>query len=56
LPVSTYAVQSLERAASLLRSFSAAEPELTIGELARRSHLPRSTVHRLVVNLPLHAF
>src|SRR2546430_13209473 len=29
-----------------LRSFSAAEPELTIGELARRSHLPRSTVHR----------
>src|SRR6266852_5212970 len=51
LPTSTYAVQSLERAASLLRSFSAAEPELTIGELARRSHLPRSTVHRLVVNL-----
>jgi DNA-binding IclR family transcriptional regulator len=51
LPVSTYAVQSLERAASLLRSFSAAEPELTIGELARRSNLPRSTVHRLVVNL-----
>jgi IclR family transcriptional regulator, KDG regulon repressor len=51
LPASTYAVQSLERAASLLRSFSATEPELTIGELARRSNLPRSTVHRLVVNL-----
>jgi len=51
LPASTYAVQSLERAASLLRSFSAAEPELSIGELARRSRLPRSTVHRLVVNL-----
>jgi DNA-binding IclR family transcriptional regulator len=51
LPPSTYAVQSLERAASLLRSFSAAEPELTIGDLARRSNLPRSTVHRLVVNL-----
>src|SRR5216683_1323425 len=51
LPTSTYAVHSLERAASLLRSFSAAEPELTIGELARRNNLPRSTVHRLVVNL-----
>ena len=51
MPASTYAVQSIERAAALLRSFSAAEPELTIGELARRSHLPRSTVHRLVVNL-----
>ena len=51
MPSSTYAVQSLERAASLLRSFSAAEPELSIGDLARRSNLPRSTVHRLVVNL-----
>ena len=51
MPASTYAVQSLERAAALLKSFSAAEPELTIGELARRSHLPRSTAHRLVVNL-----
>jgi DNA-binding IclR family transcriptional regulator len=47
----TYTVQSLERAAALLTSFTASEPELTIGELARRSHLPRSTVHRLVVNL-----
>jgi DNA-binding IclR family transcriptional regulator len=47
----TYAVQSLERAASLLRSFSPADPELTIGDLARRTNLPRSTVHRLVVNL-----
>jgi len=47
----TYNVQSLERAATLLNAFSAAEPELSIGELARRSHLPRSTVHRLVVNL-----
>jgi DNA-binding IclR family transcriptional regulator len=51
LPASTYAVQSLERAASLLKSFTAAEPELSIGDLVRRSHLPRSTVHRLVVNL-----
>jgi IclR family KDG regulon transcriptional repressor len=47
----TYAVQSLERAASLLLCFSLAEPELSIGDLARRGNLPRSTVHRLVVNL-----
>jgi IclR family transcriptional regulator, KDG regulon repressor len=47
----TYKVQSLQRAAALLTCFSANEPELSIGELARRSHLPRSTVHRLVVNL-----
>jgi IclR family transcriptional regulator, KDG regulon repressor len=47
----TYAVQSLERAASLLTSFTLTQPELTIGELARRSNLPRSTVHRLAVNL-----
>jgi DNA-binding IclR family transcriptional regulator len=47
----TYAVQSLERAASLLTSFTLAQPELTIGDLARRSKLPRSTVHRLAVNL-----
>jgi IclR family transcriptional regulator, KDG regulon repressor len=50
-PAAAYAVQSLERAASLLLRFTAAEPELTIGDLARRSNLPRSTVHRLVVNL-----
>jgi DNA-binding IclR family transcriptional regulator len=51
VPAVTYAVQSLERAASLLMCFSVAEPELSIGDLARRSSLPRSTVHRLVVNL-----
>lgn len=51
MPAATYAVQSLERAASLLMCFSLAEPELTIGDLARRGGLPRSTVHRLVVNL-----
>jgi len=53
VPAETYAVQSLERAVALLLCFSAAEPEFTIGDLARRSGLPRSTVHRLVVNLVL---
>lgn len=51
MTAATYNVQSLERAVALLRSFSTNDPELTIGELARRGNLPRSTVHRLVVNL-----
>jgi DNA-binding IclR family transcriptional regulator len=51
MAAATYKVQSLERAVMLLKSFSANDPELTIGELARRGNLPRSTVHRLVVNL-----
>jgi IclR family transcriptional regulator, KDG regulon repressor len=50
-PAASYAVQSLERAAALLGSFNLAQPELTISELARRTNLPRSTVHRLAANL-----
>ena len=46
-----YQVQSLARAAAILTAFSADQPALTIGEIARRCGLPRSTVHRLVVNL-----
>jgi DNA-binding IclR family transcriptional regulator len=46
-----YQVQSLGRAVAILQTFSMAEPSLTIGELSRRTGLPRSTVHRLVVNL-----
>jgi DNA-binding IclR family transcriptional regulator len=46
-----YHIQSLDRAASVLAAFSVEEPELSIAELARRTHLPRSTVHRIVVNL-----
>jgi IclR family KDG regulon transcriptional repressor len=46
-----YHIQSLDRAASVLAAFSVEEPELSIAELARRTRLPRSTVHRIVVNL-----
>ncbi len=36
----------LERAAAILDAFDPCHRELTLGELARRSGLPRSTVHR----------
>jgi DNA-binding IclR family transcriptional regulator len=37
----------LERVFAILDSFSAAEPELTLAELASRTAIPKSTVHRL---------
>ena len=37
----------LERIFALLDSFSAEEPELTLAELASRTGIPKSTVHRL---------
>lgn len=46
-----YLVQSLERAASILTAFSAEAPALTMGQIVQHSGLPRSTAHRLVVNL-----
>lgn len=46
-----YQVQSLGRAVAILQTFSLDDPSLTIGEMSRRTGLPRSTVHRLVVNL-----
>lgn len=51
MPSADYEVQSLTRAVSLLQTFTPEEASLTIGELSRRTGLPRSTVHRLVVNL-----
>ncbi len=42
------AVQSIERAIAILKSFSADEPELGVGELSRRLDLPKSTVFRLL--------
>jgi DNA-binding IclR family transcriptional regulator len=51
MPPADYQVQSLTRAVSLLRAFTPEEASLTLGDLSRRTGLPRSTVHRLVVNL-----
>jgi IclR family KDG regulon transcriptional repressor len=44
-------VQSIERAVAILRSFSEAEPELRVTELARRLELHKSTVSRILTTL-----
>ncbi len=44
-------VRSVERAIRILKSFSAEEPELGVGELSRRLGLPKSTVFRLLATL-----
>ncbi len=41
----------LERAARMLRAFSADDDSLTAAELGQRAGLPRSTAHRLAVEL-----
>jgi DNA-binding IclR family transcriptional regulator len=45
------AVQSIERAASILRSFTEAEPELGVTELSQRLGLHKSTVSRIIATL-----
>ncbi len=44
-------MQSIERAAAILRSFTEAEPELRVTELARRLDLTKSTVSRILGTL-----
>lgn len=44
-------VQSIERAAKILKAFSVEEPELGVTELGRRMGLHKSTVHGLVTSL-----
>lgn len=41
-------VNSLARGLSILESFGAANPVMGIAELARKTNLPKSTVHRLI--------
>lgn len=48
---STGAIQSIERAVAILRSFTEAEPELRVTELARRLDLHKSTVSRILATL-----
>ncbi|OMQ16683.1 hypothetical protein A7K94_0200855 [Modestobacter sp. VKM Ac-2676] len=45
------ATSSLIRGLRLLDLFSAAKPELSIREMSRRSGVPKSTTHRLVLDL-----
>lgn len=44
-------VQSIDRAVLILRCFATRQPELGISELARRTGLSTSTVHRLLVSM-----
>lgn len=44
-------VQSIDRAVQILRCFDARQPEIGISELARRTGLSTSTVHRLLVSM-----
>lgn len=44
-------VQSIERAALILRSFTAENPHQGVSEIARRSGLTSSTAHRLLTSL-----
>ena len=46
-----YRIQAIERAVSILNTFSAEEPEFGVTELAERLELHKSTVHRFLVNL-----
>ena len=50
---STAPIQSLQRAAAILRSFSEAEPELSVTELSERLGLHKSTVSRILATLQL---
>jgi len=47
----TETVQSIERAIAILRSFTEAEPELRVTELAQRLDLHKSTVSRILATL-----
>lgn len=49
--ISNSAVQSIQRAVNILRSFTEAEPELSVTVLSKRLGLHKSTVYRLLVTL-----
>lgn len=50
-PRTTGKIQSIERAAAILRSFTEAEPELRVTMLAQRLGLHKSTVSRILATL-----
>ena len=52
-PRTTAPIQSLQRAVAILRSFSEAEPELSVTELSQRLGLHKSTVSRILATLQL---
>jgi IclR family acetate operon transcriptional repressor len=55
-PKRTYTITALQRGLSLLQLFTLSERGMTAKEVARRSSLPVSTVHRFLVNLESAGF
>lgn len=53
---SSFTIQSIERAAAVMRSFSEAQPELGVTELSRRLRLHKSTVSRILSTLQNEGF
>lgn len=54
--MATRRTESVERALSILESFSIRTPSLTLAELARETGLPKSTILRLTASLQLYGF
>lgn len=52
----TYTITALQRGLQLLTLFAGAERGLTASEVAKRSRLPVSTVHRFLMNLETSGF
>jgi DNA-binding IclR family transcriptional regulator len=48
--------RSVERVCGMLTAFTAASPQLSLGELAQRTGLPKPTVHRLAGSLVASGF
>ncbi|WP_369139227.1 IclR family transcriptional regulator domain-containing protein [Modestobacter versicolor] len=48
-PRGDYFVQSLERGLAVIKAFSAAEPELTLSEIARRTGMTRAAARRFLL-------
>ncbi|MBB3677660.1 IclR family transcriptional regulator domain-containing protein [Modestobacter versicolor] len=48
-PRGDYFVQSLERGIAVIKAFSAAEPELTLSEIARRTGMTRAAARRFLL-------
>ncbi|MGE5554614.1 MAG: IclR family transcriptional regulator [Betaproteobacteria bacterium] len=50
-PASAPTIQVLAKAAAILSAFSTEQPSLTLAQIAAQTHLPKTTAHRLLVNL-----
>ncbi|HHW14331.1 MAG TPA: IclR family transcriptional regulator [Firmicutes bacterium] len=50
-PASPPTIQVLSKAMAILSAFSIDEPSLTLAQVASRTELPKTTAHRLLVNL-----